>query len=571
MLPRRIALLLAPVLVLTALSAVGPGTATAAACDNAPLPSPAPTVKVLVVGDSLSAGSAGDFTWRYRFWQYERAQGVNIDFVGSITGLMGTWDTPVANNDDYADPCFNQREDFAVGGMAMSQTLTPSPYSQCTDGQPYTGTQVAWETYCYQPDVVLDFMGFNDLKAKADNGQGETPDELVANARTFVAETQKAKPGVLVGVATVGSTQPPLVIVNGASYNSKLATAVTDMQSQSLPVGLVDITPDWSFATAQTWDGYHPNANGEMSLAWAISRGLAALPGSHVVDLHAKIPTIPRQPLGPRSPGTVSVADHTDSSADLTWTFPTGADREILYRRDLTTGSEWTKVLDERYATGETETGLSPHLYQFRIRAAKGTAVAQTSTFEPLYSKPVALDLRRTLSIELVSGAAVRHGVSITWAPARAATGYVVRWRRSGTKPWSGHRTTQLAARVTGLAAGARYQVEVAATRGSTTGASSRVLSLVPSGTVNPAVPRPVVRYATRHRLRISWNRAPAATRYQVLFRTGGGGWHTLAWTAGTRMTSRSLVRGRSYAIAVVAWDSYVAGRTSSAAVARVR
>src|SRR5690349_4998329 len=103
-----ISLLLGAVLVLVA-TALGPDASSATeTCDSAPLPG-APTVKVLVMGDSLTSASAGDYTWRYRLWEAERAKGVNIDFVGPFTGLGGTWDSPTANNQLYADPCFTER------------------------------------------------------------------------------------------------------------------------------------------------------------------------------------------------------------------------------------------------------------------------------------------------------------------------------------------------------------------------------------------------------------------------------------------------------------------------------
>jgi hypothetical protein len=102
-------------------------------------------------------------------------------------------------------------------------------------------------------------------------------------------------------------------------------------------------------------------------------------------------------------------------------------------------------------------------------------------------------------------------------------------------------------------------------------GPASAAVTATARGSVNPALPRPGVRAVRGHRLRVSWRAAAHATRYQVLVRPAGGRWRLLGWASGSVLTSRPLAGGRSYAVAVVAWDSYVAGRRSAIARVRVR
>jgi hypothetical protein len=45
-------------------------------------------LKVIIVGDSISQGREGDFTWRYRIWEWFQSQGVEVDFVGPYTGTV---------------------------------------------------------------------------------------------------------------------------------------------------------------------------------------------------------------------------------------------------------------------------------------------------------------------------------------------------------------------------------------------------------------------------------------------------------------------------------------------------
>ena len=64
-------------------------------------------VRILIVGDSITQGSAGDWTWRYRLWQHLTEHGVSVDFVGPRDDL---WDnvTSQFGSQAYVDPAFDQ-------------------------------------------------------------------------------------------------------------------------------------------------------------------------------------------------------------------------------------------------------------------------------------------------------------------------------------------------------------------------------------------------------------------------------------------------------------------------------
>lgn len=47
----------------------------------APVPS-GPVERIMVVGDSITQGSSGDYTWRYRLWRHLTDRGVRVDLVG---------------------------------------------------------------------------------------------------------------------------------------------------------------------------------------------------------------------------------------------------------------------------------------------------------------------------------------------------------------------------------------------------------------------------------------------------------------------------------------------------------
>jgi hypothetical protein len=43
-------------------------------------------ISVMVVGDSITQGHEGDWTWRYRLWEWFRDEGIAVDFVGPFIG-----------------------------------------------------------------------------------------------------------------------------------------------------------------------------------------------------------------------------------------------------------------------------------------------------------------------------------------------------------------------------------------------------------------------------------------------------------------------------------------------------
>lgn len=46
------------------------------------------SMKIMVVGDSISHGREGDFTWRYRLYQWLKSEKVDFEFVGPFIGTI---------------------------------------------------------------------------------------------------------------------------------------------------------------------------------------------------------------------------------------------------------------------------------------------------------------------------------------------------------------------------------------------------------------------------------------------------------------------------------------------------
>jgi lysophospholipase L1-like esterase len=97
-------------------------------------------VRLLLIGDSITQGKAGDWTWRYRLWQQLQSEGESdVDLVGPADDLRG-------GSEDYRDPDFD-RDHAAQWGA----TLSPPVYDPEALGR------------AFRPDVAVIELGVNDL------------------------------------------------------------------------------------------------------------------------------------------------------------------------------------------------------------------------------------------------------------------------------------------------------------------------------------------------------------------------------------------------------------------------
>src|SRR4029079_17049245 len=161
-----------------------------------------PPVRIMLVGDSMTEGSSGDWTWRYRLARYLDAAGVDYDFVGPRTTMLD-----LASNEhtstEYVDPTFDQHH-FARWGESLHLILN--------ENAAVPEDSIGWAVSTYQPDVVVELLGINDLLF------GSPPQETLDVAHTFVDEVRAAKPDTTLVMSTVPGEQYPHV----ADYNTLL-------------------------------------------------------------------------------------------------------------------------------------------------------------------------------------------------------------------------------------------------------------------------------------------------------------------------------------------------------------
>ena len=303
-----------------------------------------PPVRILLLGDSMTQGSAGDWTWRYRLWNHLTEHDVLVDFVGYRTDLRDEIGHTFGNQ-DYVDPAFD-RDHAARWGMKLGALDVP----------------VADLVEDYQPDVLVTMLGDNDLTAGA--SAQETADLLEG----LVAAARTADPGLDIVLAT---DPRPTYQQHANAYNDLVRAMVADLDTPASPVALADAAAGYT-EPEDDYDGAHPNSRGELKIAAAVADGLSALGVGPPAE--RPLPVVPR---GPRIPPVLTAAPAPDG-ADLSWVRSPGAQESEVWRRDATAGTAWQLVAEHVTGTTYSASGLvSGHRFQFQTRPSKGFWIAQ--------------------------------------------------------------------------------------------------------------------------------------------------------------------------------------------------
>lgn len=430
-------------LVLVAVAGVAPlsvpGAAVAAAAAS-----------VMIVGDSITQGSAGDWTWRHRLFRHLQPHVAGLDFVGPRSDLFDNV-AGVHGSQAYADPGFD-RDHNAVWGNTLAAS----------------GDTIADRTAAAAPDVMLVLLGINDLTFLT------SPEGTEASLRRFIANTRAGKGDVKFVFGRVLPKRLPAsdttFAAQLADYNNRLAATAAALSTTTSPIVVASTDAGFDPAT-DTWDGVHANASGEQKVAAGFADRLAE---SYGVGAAYPRP-LPAVPLGPRTAPVLSAAPG-NGQAVLSWTASPGATGYYVWTRNVTAGesmqrlpwpvpsSPWTASLLINGAT-----------YEFQLETTKGDNTGVRSDVvrvTPTVPPPAA-----------PSGFTVTAGngeATLSWTAPPTATGAYI-WIRNVTAGETLHRLpwpVQSPWTAAGLVNGARYEFKVQSVNGLIDGGVSAGVSV---------------------------------------------------------------------------------------------
>ncbi|MER5196856.1 GDSL-type esterase/lipase family protein [Streptomyces sp. NPDC002755] len=211
-------------------------------------------LRFMPVGDSMTIGSTGDHTWRYHMWRHLCAT-----YGGPFT-LSGPRETLYDKSTDspasyaYADP------DFPRGHLAG-----------WGEGWLHMAPLIGEAVRKSRADVLLVSLGLIDL------GFYTNAEQTAENARAFAAEARAANPRIamvwLPVIPNIRAANDAPFAAQVARFNELLAKTAADLDEPGSPILLASVPPTWDIDT-DTYDGTHPNTNGEHQLASAFAEAM---------------------------------------------------------------------------------------------------------------------------------------------------------------------------------------------------------------------------------------------------------------------------------------------------------
>ncbi|KPM52406.1 GDSL family lipase [Frankia sp. CcI49] len=312
--------------------------------------------RVLILGDSVTLQTAGDYTWRYRLAEHLNLSAPGaVDFVGD---RIDVWDNTAdkAGSNDYVDAWFD-RDHHAVWGDATR-----------TERDAVEGLLRATPA-----DVMVVALGANDLTYLSTPQQAA--DDMLAlinNARRVNSDIDVVVAQVLDRSDYVGGRdlQP-----QATAYNTVLDQQVGNWQTPTSSVVVARTYQDWD-PYRDTWDGSHPNPAGEYVIARGVANALAQLGiGATFGPLYGDLPW----------PGTgrAVTVDGQPGQFALTWAATPGATAYLVERRVLSRGEQEFQrqpgSLPAKPGTNTWTTDTLPAgtIAEYRIVPVKGTMTGQ--------------------------------------------------------------------------------------------------------------------------------------------------------------------------------------------------
>lgn len=211
-------------------------------------------MRFMFVGDSMTIGRAGDFTWRYRMWQHLDASfGGPYDIVGPRTELY--------------DTTANAPLSYEYGALAFPPAARRH-LAGWGEGWLHMAPVIRETVAADKADVLLVSLGLIDLGFYTDSTR------TAANAHRFITEARAANPRIRMVLLPVipnirARTDAPFA-AECDRFNELLAKTVADLDAAASPVLLASSPESYAIDT-DTYDGTHPGPSGEHKLAGAFA------------------------------------------------------------------------------------------------------------------------------------------------------------------------------------------------------------------------------------------------------------------------------------------------------------
>ncbi|KAF5688010.1 carbohydrate esterase family 3 [Fusarium globosum] len=237
-------------------------------------------LRVMIVGDSISQGQEGDWTWRYRIWQWFQENEISAQFVGPYKGTV----EPEEAEQPQPPPLYGTTPvtlpPRTSGGYAkgVDSRFLSNCNHFCVWGRAAAVDKgIIRETLTQNPaDLMLLMLGFNDIGWFYTNAYG-----TIDSIATIIDEARETNPkmkfvvGNIIHRTFIGGRED--LVANTDIINDMLPEEVENWSTSESPVYLADIAKYYDCRPGGCpagYDGLHPNAWGEYQIAHGFSKTL---------------------------------------------------------------------------------------------------------------------------------------------------------------------------------------------------------------------------------------------------------------------------------------------------------
>ncbi|WP_189077899.1 GDSL-type esterase/lipase family protein [Mangrovihabitans endophyticus] len=392
--------------------------------------------RVLVVGDSITNGFEGDYTWRYRLWEWARRQDIGATFVGPLTGTEKPGDphppepppigegggNPAPSEPDPAQFTGAYNRDVAaefVNGGSGHYAMWGRQLVQ--DVGTIKGVMTDLGAKGQMPDLLVVELGFNDIGwLGAGAGLTTAMKSFIDNARA-ANQNVRFVLGNVPHRTTLGSANPQLP-QRITDYNAALAREIPNWSTTRSPIVLADVDGEYRCDSSATtcpsaYDGLHPNALGEYRIARAFGKALHD--GFHLGSGAPEVPsTVPARPVA--TPTSLAF-DGTQQGVTVTWPKVFGAHNYDIQWRDTTgnASAEWvaagTPFNRFDLSWQFTNQPVEGHTYEVRARAVAGDSDSLKSGWSSVVGGTA--HPRTTAPPATVHASAGAGSLHVAWTP----------------------------------------------------------------------------------------------------------------------------------------------------------
>lgn len=223
-------------------------------------------INLMIVGDSISQGQQGDYTWRYRLWQWLNSQtGVSFQFVGPYTGTFQS-QTALATGvqPPTPPPPLYTPTPSSSGGSGPLSISVNGAYAQSVDpnflktggwnhfanwGRAMATDQGIISQYLSpEPNIILLELGFNDMGWFYSDCYG-----LIESLDNFINNVRAVSPNTGFAVANVPQRTyiREDLVTNITTYNQILPPYIAQKTTAQSPIMLVEFQQNYACGTVE--------------------------------------------------------------------------------------------------------------------------------------------------------------------------------------------------------------------------------------------------------------------------------------------------------------------------------